>query len=378
MKAQRPLGLALSWPRLLAVFLADVGILALVSNWPEAWRRDIAWWTGVGIAAAVAIAVLLTYHRVPVGALILSWVRNFFTKAEPKLVAGATPAIDHRHRYGHAMVGVREYRNQLVAVIAVWAPVEAPAGRHSQSDAGNTELPVQAIAAGLRQFDVRLEAIDIITISTTGAAGERSPSAWLVLRMDPQRNVDAVAVRDSLASTLAAATERVAEDLGRRRFEAWPLTAAELADLDTTVLAGLRPEETAVRLRYLKQVVGKECYGYVTSFWVSPKDLDPDTLKKLWAPDVDAAVLTVRLTLHHNQVEVSAWVRYHSVQRLSKETWRGLNRLGGRQLAAVLTGQPVPARQALLSLPARALQENDPFTVPLRSPVRAGPVEVEP
>ena len=372
MKAQRPLGLALSWPRLLAVFLADVGILALVSNWPEVWRRDIAWWTGVGIAVVVAIAALLTYRGVPVGKLIGSWMGNFFTKAEPKLAARLTPTVDHRHRYGHTMVGVREYRGELVAAIAVGAPVESSAGRHSQSEVVTAELPVQAIAAGLRQFDVRLDALDIISIGTAGAAGDRPPGAWLVLRMDPQRNVDAVTVRDSLASTLAAATERVAEDLGRRRFDAWPLNAAELADLDTTVQAGLRPDETAVRLRFLKQVVGKECYGYVTSFWVSPKDLETDTLKKLWAPDVDATVLTVRLTPHHNQVEVSAWVRYHSVGRLTKETWRGLNRLAGRQLAAVLTSLPVPTRQTLLRLPARALQESDSLTVPLRTSDRVG------
>ena len=51
---------------------------------------------------------------------------------------------------------------------------------------------------------------------------------WLVVRMDPRHNVAAVAVRDSVASILAAATERLAGDLGGRRCAARPLTGDEL------------------------------------------------------------------------------------------------------------------------------------------------------
>lgn len=374
MKAQRPVGLALAWTPLTAVFLVDVAILVLVSNWPEVWRRDIAWWTGVGIAAAAALLVLVTYRGVPLGRLVLSWIRNFFVKPAPKLAAGHTTPAEHRHRFGHATVGVRQYRGALVAVVAVAAPAEPTTGRHSQVEAAAAELPVAAIAAGLRQFDVRLDGIDIVSVDAEAATasgeapGERPPGAWLVLRMDPQRNVDAATVRDSVAAMLAAAAERIAEDLGRRRFDAWPLNADELADLDATVLAGLRPAETRVRLRFLKQVSGKECDGYVSSFWISPKDLAPETFDELWLAGVDATVLTIRLTPRDNQVAVSAWVRYHSAEPLAKENWRGLNRLTGRQLPAVLTGLPVPGRQRLLRLPGRVLAENDPLTLPLRQP----------
>jgi hypothetical protein len=39
---------------------------------------------------------------------------------------------------------------------------------------------------------------------------------------------------------------------------------------------------------------------------------------------------------------VSAWVRYHSAKRLPKEVTAGLNRLTGRQLAAVRASLPAP------------------------------------
>ncbi|HTM83432.1 MAG TPA: type VII secretion protein EccE, partial [Mycobacterium sp.] len=257
MKAQRPLGLALAWLPIVVVFLLDVAIMVLVSNWPDAWRRDIAWWSGVGVAAVVALAVLLTYRGVPVGKLAVDWVRNFFTKVEPKLTDGRAPAVDHRRRYGHATVGLREDRGAVVAVVAVAAPVAAPSGRHSQPEVGETRLPVRAIADGLRQFDVHLDGIDIVTVATRDAGpAQRRPGTWLVLRMNPQRNVGAVAVRDSVASTMAAAAERIADDLSRRRIEAWPLTADELGELGTVVLAGLKPADSALRLRFIKQSDG--------------------------------------------------------------------------------------------------------------------------
>ncbi|MBV9638450.1 MAG: type VII secretion protein EccE, partial [Mycobacteriaceae bacterium] len=49
MKAQRPVGLALSWPRATSVFLTDVALLAAGSALPS--RR--AFW----VAAAVAVVV---------------------------------------------------------------------------------------------------------------------------------------------------------------------------------------------------------------------------------------------------------------------------------------------------------------------------------
>ena len=66
-------------------------------------------------------------------------------------------------------------------------------------------------------------------------------STWLVLRMNPQHNVAAVAARDSVACTLVAATERLAQDLDGRSCAARPLTADEIVEVDDAVLADLEP-----------------------------------------------------------------------------------------------------------------------------------------
>jgi hypothetical protein len=45
MKAQRRLGLALSWPRITSVFLLDVAVVVLASHLPGA-QQTVAWWYG--------------------------------------------------------------------------------------------------------------------------------------------------------------------------------------------------------------------------------------------------------------------------------------------------------------------------------------------
>jgi hypothetical protein len=103
---------------------------------------------------------------------------------------------------------------------------------------------------------------------------------------------------------------------------------------------------------------------------VSPRDITSETLDGLWLHDTDATVVTIRLTAA-GRAEVSAWVRYHSEERLGKEVWAGLNRLTGRQLAAVRASLPAPATRPPLVVPARVLRDDEQLEV------RVGPIEVD-
>lgn len=355
MKAQRRLGLAVSWPRVTAVFVIDVAVLALASHCPDAWQKNhIAWWVGVGVAAVITIAALVTYREIPLAAAPAARVRNWY--ADPgALVAGCSPPIDHQRRFGRDVVGIREYDGRLVTVIAVSATADAALGRHHQETASEDLLPVAAVAAALRQFDVRLDGIDIVSVAT-----QDGRSTWLVLRMDPQRNVAAVAARDSLAATLAAATERLAHDLDGRHCQARPLNAAEIVDMDDAVLAGLDPDRIRPYWRYLRHPG-----GYVTSFWVSPPDITGDMVDELTLPDTDVSVVTIRLVARRRGTDVSAFVRYHSDERLPKSLWGGLNRLTGRQLGAVRASLPVPTAGRPLLMSSRELGEEEDIVVRL-------------
>ncbi len=222
MRAQSTFGLSLKWLRVTTVFLVVVAVLVLASQWPgESPTADYAWWSGVGIAALVTVAALVTYRRVPLASALVSRVRDRFVDPEVFLSEGRSRAVDHQRRYGRELVGMREYQGRVVAVIAVEGPTAAPSGRHHRGTPTTVGLPVALVAAGLRQFDVRLDGIDIVSVRTrNGLGADRGTAAddpssahsasdhrntWLVLRMDPQRNVGGVAARDSVASTLAAA-----------------------------------------------------------------------------------------------------------------------------------------------------------------------------
>lgn len=382
MRQQSRFGMNLSWARVTSVFVIDVAVLALASHWPDAWQTDhIAWWVGVAVALAVAIVGLVTYRRTALASALAARVLDRFADPQTMLTAGRTHPVDHQRRFGREVVGIREFDGQLVAVIAVEGRDEPPTARHRQPEQAAARLPVEAVAARLRQFDVRFDAIDIVSVGVgqpgedRDAAGSEQwadePSAagpqhtWLVLRMDPQRNVEAVAARDSLASTVAAATERLAYDLDGRRCAARPLTADEFAEVDAAVLAGLEPAHISARRRRLKYKEPEGSKEFVTSFWVSPKDISTETLQRLWQQSTSATAVTVRLNACRGGAEISAWVRYHSEKRLPRQIWSGLNRLTGRQLTAVCASLPVPTTRPPLVVPARPLGDDEQLSVPL-------------
>jgi type VII secretion protein EccE len=378
MKAQREYGLALSWPRVTVVFLIDVALLVIASHAPAAWQKGhAAFWVGVALAVVVTIVALVTNGGVPIASAPIARVRNWYADPEA-LTVGCTPAIDHRRRFSRETVGVREYDGQLIAVIAVEGVGEASSGRHGHRDALPPSMPLEAVIEALRQFDVRLDSVDIVSVGTRqaskgvqsavqddfGATGDRRPieerHTWLVLRMDPLHNVQAVAARDSVACTLAAAAERLAHDLDGRSCAARPLTADEIIDVDDAVLAGLQPAHIRPFWRYLKTPD-----GYVTSFWVSPSDISTETLEELWLTDADVTVMTIRLIADGREADVAVWVRYHSHQRLRKETFSGLNRLTGRQLGAVAASIPAPTSRRPLPMPSRILDDGEGILVPV-------------
>ena len=368
------------------VFLVDIVILLVASHCPESWQGEhhIAFWVGVGLAVIVTLLSLVTHHGLTLTSGLVTWLWDWSADPGTALAAGCTPAVDYQRKYGRDTVGVREYAGRLVAVIAVDGGEDDSLGRHRhRTPASAPTLLVQAVAAGLHQFDIHLDGIDIVSVKIRrgGNAAELSklddwgpeewemvgdqPASyvrctWLVLRMNPQRNVAAVAARDSLASTLVAATERLAQDLDGQSCAARPLTADEIAEVDKAVLADLEPTWSRPGWRYLKHF-----NGFATSFWLTPSDITTETVDDLWQPDTEATVVTIRLTTLGGRPLVSAWVRYHSDKRTPKGLPNGLNRLTGRQLAAVRASLPAPTTRALLVVPTRGLLEGDELVLPV-------------
>lgn len=381
MRAQHTFGLSLSWTRVTTVFLIDVAILRLASQWPDQFGTAArAWWPGVGLAVLVAATTLITHRRVPLTSVLAARIFDRFADPAAWLTEGRTAAFDHRRRYSREVVGVREYRGLLVTVLAVEQPLET-AGRHSRGPLAAPALPAGLVAASLRQFDVRLDGIDIVSVRTRDVDdGDEDPAddaatadtpaptgpdgTWLILRMDPMRNDDAVAVRDSVASTISAATERLAHDLNERRIATRVVRADEFDQVDAAVLAGLQPTRIRRRGRRLKQKARRGPKHYAASFWMSPRDITSANLERLWLPTAGTTAVTVRLATRHSRTEMSVLVRYHSANRLRRNAWAGLNRFNGRQLTALRSSLPTPMRRTL-AVPARSVNGRESLQVPL-------------
>ena len=72
MKAQRRLGLTLSWSRITSVFLFDVAVLVVARHFPRV-PQTVAWSVGVAVAAVVTIAAVLAYRRITLGSALARW-----------------------------------------------------------------------------------------------------------------------------------------------------------------------------------------------------------------------------------------------------------------------------------------------------------------
>ncbi|HTQ21752.1 MAG TPA: type VII secretion protein EccE, partial [Mycobacterium sp.] len=182
MKAQRRLGLDLSWRRITAAFVFDVAVLLLACHLPVPASPTVAWRVSVAVVAVVTIAMVVTYGGLTVASALARWLWDWSAdmwNSSPDSVAtlnpGCTPAIDHRRRFGHDVVGVRKYEGHLVAVIAVDEKADTPSARQQLQTVSPATLPVAVIAAGLRQFDVRLDAIDIVSVRKRHVAEAADP-----------------------------------------------------------------------------------------------------------------------------------------------------------------------------------------------------------
>jgi type VII secretion protein EccE len=370
-KTQRALGIDRSWPRVTCVLLIDLAVLVVASRWPIPQPdARYAWWAGISIAVLVTLLGLMTHQRTTVAAIPLRWVLDRFVDTEAALDTGQITGVDHLRRFGRSTVGIRAHQDQLVSVIAV-GPAPELSSRHRGSEHSRATLPVSAVAAGLRQFDVRLSAIDIVSVTRRRTRTEEmsgSEATWLILRFDATDNTAAIALRDSVASTLAAVSERLAGDINGRRCSARPLTMEEIARVDVDILAGLHPGGLRVRRRQLQNTTATDSTYVASSFWLTPRDITSSTLELLQRSTADTTVTTIRLVPDPGRgVAASVVVRLHREQPPSKSATAGLNRLGGQQLAAVRAGLPIPTASAAPTVPARRLEVDDDLEVPLGS-----------
>lgn len=365
-----PLRVGASWLRLIAVFITGVGCVSTGA----ALCGRAGWWTGIGVAAVIAVAALVRWRGA--GLLDLGWAALGW--AHQRIDEQGGELGDYSRTFGPAQgVGIRGAGADAVAVVAVDGPPHSP----SVLDYGRVEslvkLPLAALAKGLQQCDVRLDGVDILSSGSRRAPQSHHPYSpvyssevgdhpavgqrrtYLVVRFNAVRGAAAVLWRESVAATVSAAAEWLAAELTNMRIPARVLTAEQIRDADAVLLAGI--EASSVRPGWGRR---RHSGGYVHTYWVSPGDISTATLDRLWAPDTDATVVAVQLRLTDTgETTVGVMVRYHSGAPLAAPPLTGLNPLSGRHDVGLLAGlaRPGPAPK----VPCRVLGAEEATTMPV-------------
>lgn len=369
MKTAFPLGLRLTWWRVIVAFLATVALLGVGTH---LWHGPVALAVPITVAVLFDVALLITWRQETLGALVFGRLRR--RRADTSVAA---PVSGHRLRWTTDEVAIRGDEFEALAVVAVDGPSHTPSVLDQHHVQSGVLLPVEVVARAVQQFDVTLAGIDIHSvgrrragqdhhhyaatysgiIADYGAVGQRS--TWCVLRMRSRDNAGAIAARDSVAATLSACARRLAVELGAHGCPSRLVDPAELAELDLAIAGplanGARPQWSAL----------VHPTGAVTSYWVSPSDITTATLDRLWAPDTDATMTSVQLRPQPGgSVSVGMLVRYSTAGVLKQPPLRGLNPLSGQQeraLRATLLEPAVPA----LQLPHRDLGEGESLRAPI-------------
>lgn len=219
-------------------------------------------------------------------------------------------------------------------------------------------VPVQALLDCLRQFDITLESIDIISqgarsaghtdvaavydsvLGPLPAIAERT--VWIAVRFNPSRCAEAVrrrgGDRDGILRAATTATRRVANRLAEAGLQPQFLSASGIAAATNQLSDGVAlatVEETWEDCR--------EGHFRLSSFAVEPNMLTTAGLGLLWTvPSYSTTVcLSLREAAEQDVVQVRGLVRFDSDVRVPTQL-RGLIPLHGRQFSALAATLPIP------------------------------------
>ncbi|MGV0742990.1 type VII secretion protein EccE [Mycolicibacterium sp. XJ870] len=219
-------------------------------------------------------------------------------------------------------------------------------------------VPVGALLDCLRQFDITLESIDIISqgarsyghtdvaavydsvLGPLPAIAQRT--VWIAVRFNPARCAEAVrrrgGGRDGILRTATTATRRVANRLAEAGLQPQFLTASAVAAATNQLSDGVNlatVEETWEDCR--------EGNFRLSTFAVQPDMLTTPGLGLLWTvPSYSTTLcLSLREGAEPDRIKVRGLVRFDSEIRVPTAL-RGLTPLRGRQFSALASTLPIP------------------------------------
>ncbi|MGW6724425.1 type VII secretion protein EccE [Nocardia sp. NPDC055029] len=346
-----------------------LGLGAALAAW-IALAADLRLWAVLAIGAAVfalgAVPVRRRYPRNLAGMLARVAAYRWRRVRPGPGHLGAEP-FDVPLPEGGSY-SVRADGDLLVTMLRIDPPPDSATLLRRGALSTEQVLPLAEIAKCLDQFDIALSSIDIIsTGARTAGTGTLAAlynqiigplpaiahrTVWLVLRMDPLANTDAVANRGGGAEgalrTAIIATRRVANRLAAHDISASVLTATEMNSAVRLLTRNIALDE------FTETPTGLAHDGiHLTSYEIGPELVGTQGFADIWATPSMSTTVTVRLRpgahrpatagVGPESITVGALVRFDTVSAPAEPPVAGLRPMPGRQFRALLDTLPVPS-----------------------------------
>ncbi|WP_308248219.1 type VII secretion protein EccE [Nocardia nova] len=324
-----------------------VGSVAVAGLWGR-----VPWWVAPAAATVVAITLTVRVGERTAVRWLLDWCDyRFGRQARQDLLH--RPARLRDVEVAAGVCGVREDGSSYVAMVQLAPNLDLPTVIAERELYTEDTVPVQDLLPMLDQFGVRIE-IDIVTtgqrvrpagsysmlydqlIGPHPVVGDRM--TWLVLRLDPEHNLEALVRRGPVAESapraLASAAHRIAGRLRERGMAAHALPAEALGDAIRLLHAGVELTDLRETWHHLESSVPGRS---VTSYLIDWTRLGDAGLDDCWS--WHRGRTTVVVSLAGGALGARGLVRY--VGPASSVAPPGyLRPLGGRQADALRASLP--------------------------------------
>lgn len=343
--------------------LAAAGVCGLLVNWTVL----------IAVVVVIAAVSLVRVYDKTAAGWITKWVRDRFRRDPVDSIA---LPVDIRR--GELVFGVQRDATTATVVIEVCGMSHQPTLLRGggKSVTPNT-LPMPVITDQLVQpGPLVLAGIDVVAAGSRvrrrghgypllysnvlqgdPAASERS--SYAIVRLDIDRSLSGLRLRQTVEEAAAAVGERLVCALQQEGCRAQPLSSAQVLALVDDLGAPIMDEATQEHSRYL------ENNGtYWATYVYSADDITSINLNDVWSWRVDAAVTSVSFRrTDDGTVSVSALVRTETSQVPSLPPTVYLNSVPGYQVTAALS--VVPGGPRLTGLPAALLENDRQLTLPV-------------
>ncbi len=339
--------------------LADLVLLQLFTLIGLLFAPLLGWrgWHGAALGVAVASILLVRFggRTLPQwAALRVTYLWDRRDRVRNAAVLGEL--FDARMGDG-SQVGFRWDGKTLLSLLKINENPQAMTVMEPGMTVSGEMLPIQLVADCLRQFDITLDSIDVIS---QGARSHghgpiaavydavlgplpaiASRSVWVALRFDPARCAEAVrrrgGGRDGVLRTAGAATRRVANRLIEAGLRPRVMTSSEISAATNQLADGVNLRNVEEAWRTCQQG-----HFQLQSLLLKPGMLTTAGVGVLWTvPSYSTTVcISLRRDDRHDVVAVRGLARFDTHGRRQIQL-PGVEELFGQQFSALAASLPV-------------------------------------